>query len=93
VPAIPAPVHPDDEVRQHFQRVVVPTTETWLAEVDGRTVGVLVLHGEEVDQLYVDPDRQRRGIGSQLLPDQPGGAKVLRAARVRGGCLDRQVGQ
>jgi hypothetical protein len=28
VPAILAPVHPDDEVRQHFQRVVVPTTET-----------------------------------------------------------------
>jgi GNAT superfamily N-acetyltransferase len=67
VPAIPAPVHPDDEVRQHFQRVVVPTTETWLAEVDGRAVGVLVLDGEEVDQLYVDPDWQRRGIGSQLM--------------------------
>jgi GNAT superfamily N-acetyltransferase len=67
VPAVPAPVHPDDEVRHHFETVLVPTRETWLAEADGVIVAVLVLDGAEVDQLYVDPDWQRGGIGSELL--------------------------
>jgi GNAT superfamily N-acetyltransferase len=67
VPAIPAPVHPDDDVRHHFETVLVPTKETWLAEADGVAVGVLVLDGTEVDQLYVDPDWQRGGIGSELV--------------------------
>jgi ribosomal protein S18 acetylase RimI-like enzyme len=67
VPAVPAPVHPDDEVRHHFETVLVPSKETWLAEADGVVVAVLVLDGAEVDQLYVDPDWQRAGIGSELV--------------------------
>jgi GNAT superfamily N-acetyltransferase len=67
VPAVPAPVHPDDDVRHHFETVLVPTRETWLAEADGAAVGVLVLDGDEIDQLYVDPDWQRGGIGSELV--------------------------
>jgi ribosomal protein S18 acetylase RimI-like enzyme len=67
VPVVPAPVHPDAEVRQHFATVVVPEQETWLAEVDGVAVAMLALDGEEVDHLYVDPAWQRRGIGSHLV--------------------------
>jgi GNAT superfamily N-acetyltransferase len=67
VPAVPALVHSDDAVRHHFETVLVLSRETWLAEADGAIVAVLVLDGAEVDQLYVDPDWQRGGIGSQLL--------------------------
>lgn len=67
LPVIPAPVHGDDEVRAWFADVVVPTRETWVAEVDGAVVGLLVLDSGWVDQLYVDPDHTGRGLGSQLL--------------------------
>jgi len=77
VPAIPAPVHGDDEVRAWFAEVVLPERETWVAEVDGAVVGLLVLDGAWVDQLYVDPTATGRGIGSLLLErakaERPGG--------------------
>ncbi len=76
VPLVPAPVHTDEEVRHHFEVVVVPTRETWLAVGDGAVVAVMVLDGDEVDQLYVDPEWQRRGVGSallQLAKTRPGG--------------------
>lgn len=67
VPAIPAPVHDDDEVRGWFAEVVLPERETWVAEVDGAVVGLLVLEGGDVDQLYVDPALTGQGLGSRLL--------------------------
>ena len=42
VPLVPAPVHTDEEVRHHFEVVVVPTRETWLAVGDGAVVAVMV---------------------------------------------------
>ena len=67
VPDIPPLVHSDDDVRLWFQTVVVPELQTWLAECDGQLVGVMVLAGDELDQLYVHPCWLRRGIGNQLL--------------------------
>ncbi|WP_223205927.1 GNAT family N-acetyltransferase [Streptomyces xanthii] len=60
--------HDDDGVRGWFTHVVVPHHETWVAvEEDGAVTGLLVLDGGELDQLYVDPDRQGRGLGGRLL--------------------------
>jgi GNAT superfamily N-acetyltransferase len=69
VPAIPPPRHTDDEVRHHFQTVVVMQRELWLAvdDINADVIGLLVLDGAEVDQLYVDPEWWGRGIGSRLI--------------------------
>ena len=66
VPSIPSPVHSDDEVREWFATVVLPTRETWVIE-DDAVVALLVMDGNWVDQLYVDPAYLGRRLGSQLL--------------------------
>ena len=80
VPAIPAPVHDDEDVRQWFAEHVLANCEVWLAEEDGRVVGLLVLDGDWVDQLYVEPSETGRGIGAALLDvakrERPGGLRL-----------------
>lgn len=67
VPAIPPPVHSDDEVRAWFGAVVIPERETWVAEMGKAIVAVMVLEGNWVDHLYVDPRWTANGIGSRLI--------------------------
>ncbi len=64
---IPALVHTDDEVRRWFHEVVMPERDLWVAEAGGVVVGVLVLDGPELDQLYVAPGETSNGIGRALL--------------------------
>jgi GNAT superfamily N-acetyltransferase len=66
-PAVPALVHDDADVHRFFRDVVLVERELWLA-VDGEElVALLVLDGDWVDQLYVEPDRTGAGIGSLLV--------------------------
>lgn len=67
--ALPTVVRPhsDDEVRDYFREFVVPRRETWVAETDGRLVGVMVLHGELLSQLYLEPDWRGRGLGDRFV--------------------------
>ena len=65
--SIPAGVHDDDDVRGYFASHIVEDCELWVAEEDGVLAGILVLDGDMVDQLYVEPGRTGRGIGSALL--------------------------
>ncbi|MEV7994040.1 GNAT family N-acetyltransferase [Streptomyces sp. NPDC086077] len=67
--ALPTVVRPrsDDEVRDYFRDVVVPLRETWVAETTQGLIGVMVLHGDELSQLYLDPDWRGRGVGDRLL--------------------------
>jgi GNAT superfamily N-acetyltransferase len=65
---IPAPVHSDDEVREWFAAHVVLHCELWLAEDElGRLVGIAVLDGRWLDQLYVEPTMTGRGTGTCLV--------------------------
>ncbi|KOV70872.1 GNAT family N-acetyltransferase [Streptomyces sp. MMG1121] len=68
--ALPTVVRPrsDDDVRDYFQHVVVPSRETWVAQAaGGGIVGVLVLNEQELSQLYLDPHWRGRGIGDRFV--------------------------
>ena len=65
--SIPAGVHDDDDVRGYFASHIVKDCELWVAEDDGALAGILVLDGDFVDQLYVEPALTGHGIGSALL--------------------------
>jgi GNAT superfamily N-acetyltransferase len=67
VPAIPPPVHTDDEVRSWFDQVVVPSREVWVAVANAAVIGVLVLDEDWLDQLYMAPGWTSKGIGARLL--------------------------
>jgi GNAT superfamily N-acetyltransferase len=67
IPEIPPLVHSDDEVR-HWMRGVLDNQEVWLAFADhGALLGLMVLDGDWVEQLYIDPAWTGRGLGTRLL--------------------------
>ena len=59
--------HSDDEVRGWIRDVVLATGDTWVAVEDDRVVGMMVVRPNDLDQLYVAPDRLGHGIGRRLL--------------------------
>ena len=78
---IPAPAHSGGEVRKRMACRVVAQCEVWVAEsVDGVVVGLLVLDGEWIEQLYVEPTQTGRGIGGGLVEhakrERPGGLRL-----------------
>jgi GNAT superfamily N-acetyltransferase len=67
VPEIPPLVHPDDDVRQ-WMHGIVQEREVWLAVAgDGTVLGLMVLDGDWVGQLYVDPGWTGRGLGTRFV--------------------------
>jgi putative acetyltransferase len=57
---------PDDDLR-FFTSVLQNECEIWLA-VDGeRPIGLLAIKGDSIEQLYIDPIEQQKGIGTRLV--------------------------
>lgn len=67
VPQIPPPVHSDDEVRAWFETVLFPAQELWVIGPPGQFVALMALSADWLEQLYVDPARTGRGLGSRLV--------------------------
>jgi putative acetyltransferase len=59
-------LHSHDEHRD-FIRTLVVRDEVWVAEDDGRIVGMAALAGDVLGHLHVHPDFHGRGAGSALL--------------------------
>ena len=60
-------LHTEEETRAWVREVLVPRQEVWVAEVEGRIVGMAALGEEMLQQLYIHPDYQGRGIGDALF--------------------------
>jgi ribosomal protein S18 acetylase RimI-like enzyme len=65
-----ADLHTPEEDRW-FMREVVLQDEVWVADVDGRPVGFVALGSRAgstyLQHLYVLPEHQRNGVGSELM--------------------------
>jgi GNAT superfamily N-acetyltransferase len=72
--------HTDHEVRDWIARIVVVQYETWVAEAHGAVVGLMALHDDWVEQLYLRPDWRGRGLGQRFIAlakeRSPGGLQL-----------------
>jgi ribosomal protein S18 acetylase RimI-like enzyme len=60
-------LHTTEERRAFITEVVPRDHELWVAEEDGRVVGLAAVGADTLGHLYVHPDHQGRGIGTALL--------------------------
>lgn len=60
-------LHDEAEDREYFARVILPQNQVWAAESDGHMAGFIAFTAGWVNQLYVTPQFQHRGVGTQLL--------------------------
>ena len=60
-------VHSDADTRRWIETVMLTRGESWVARIDGTILGFVTIEGENLEQLYLRPGQERRGIGSRLL--------------------------
>jgi len=56
-----------DQERYNIPNVYLPNTDTWVADISGRTVGFIALIVNEVGAIFVEPEYHGRGIGFALM--------------------------
>jgi GNAT superfamily N-acetyltransferase len=82
IPRIP------DAVRPKLGGMFIERYEVWVSEQDGRIAGFIGLDDDMLEQIYVDPDFQNRGIGTELMAH----AKRLRPDRLQLWVFQKNVG-
>ena len=50
-------------------RTPARVADTTVAELDGRLVGFIMIEGDEVEQVFVDPDHHGAGVAAPLLAE------------------------
>lgn len=55
------------EDQDYFRHQILKKSQVWVVEVEDRPVAFLAMEKDFIDQLYVHPQYQRRGIGEALL--------------------------
>src|SRR5436305_8961282 len=60
-------LHTDEEHRRFITEIVPRDHELWVAEDEGRVVGIAALGPDTLGHIYVHPTYHGRGIGSALL--------------------------
>ena len=65
--AIPPSVHTPEEDRWFVLEVLIGERETWIAVEGERVLGLLTLHDDFVDQLYIASSAQRSGLGARFI--------------------------
>ena len=63
------PVLHSHEEHRAFIGDLVERADVWVAEHEGRIVGMAAVSGDVLGQLYVHPRSQRRGAGAALLDE------------------------
>ena len=59
--------HTFEEDREYFRDVILVNNDVWIVEIDGTPAAFMAIAGDFIDQLYVDPEHQRLGMGKELL--------------------------
>jgi putative acetyltransferase len=60
-------LHTPEEDRSYYRNRIFRQCDLWGADEDTVLKGFIAFHGEWIDQFYVLPEAQRRGLGSALL--------------------------
>ena len=56
-----------EKVKSDMRNLYIPGSETWVYEKDAEIIGFISMIGNEIGGLFVMPDKQGNGIGTQLV--------------------------
>ncbi len=56
-----------EKVKKDMQEIYIPKAETWVYEENGVLIGFISMLENEVAGLFVNPNQQTKGIGTQLV--------------------------